>query len=71
MRYLFARPAFAVPSILSLALGIGAFTAIFSIVDAVRLRPLPFPDAARVVEIKEVSARGTRMNPRLDNVKVI
>jgi putative ABC transport system permease protein len=60
-RNLLARPAFALASILSLALGIGACVAIFSIVDAVLLRPLPYPDAARVVELKEVSAKGTRM----------
>src|SRR5436853_5395911 len=61
-RNLLARPAFALASILSLALGIGACAAIFSIVDAVLLRPLPYPNAARVVELKEITARGTRMN---------
>ncbi len=61
-RNLLARPAFALASILSLALGIGACAAIFSIVDAVLLRPLPYPNAARVVELKEISAKGTRMN---------
>ena len=61
-RNLLARPAFALASILSLALGIGACAAIFSIVDAVLLRPLPYPNATRVVELKEISAKGTRMN---------
>src|SRR5205807_4121261 len=60
-RNLLARPAFASASILSLALGIGASAAIFSVVDAVLLRPLPYPDAARIVELKEVSAKGARM----------
>src|SRR5437016_5240784 len=60
-RNLLARPAFALASILSLALGIGACSAIFTIVDAVLLRPLPYPDAVRVVQLKEVSAKGTRM----------
>src|SRR2546421_1054491 len=60
-RNLAARPAFALASILSLALGIGACTAIFSIVDAVLQRPLPYAEPARVVALKEVSAKGTRM----------
>ena len=60
-RTLAARPAFALASILSLALGIGACAAIFSVVDAVLLRPLAYPEAARVVALKEVSAKGTRM----------
>jgi putative ABC transport system permease protein len=61
-RSLAARPGFSLASILSLALGIGACVAIFQVVDAVLLRPLPYPDAARVVELKEISARGGRMN---------
>lgn len=67
-RNLFARPAFAVASILSLALGIGACAAIFSVVDAVLLRPLPYTDASRIVELKEVSAKGTLMRVTDPNV---
>ena len=44
-------PAFAITVILTLALGIGATTAIFSMVDGILLRPLPFPDASRLVAI--------------------
>ena len=71
-RNLAARPAFAMASILSLAIGIGACAAIFSIVDAVLLRPLPYPHAARVVELKEVSAKGARMpvtEPNYEDVR--
>jgi putative ABC transport system permease protein len=43
------NPGFAAVMILTAALGIGANTAIFSVIDAVLLRPLPFPDAERLV----------------------
>src|ERR1700729_796783 len=49
LRALAAAPAFTVTAILSLAIGIGANTAIFSIVDGLLLRPLPYKDAGRLV----------------------
>jgi putative ABC transport system permease protein len=49
LRGLRRDPAFAVAAVATLALGIGADTAIFSVVDAVLLRPLPFPHAERIV----------------------
>jgi predicted permease len=49
LRALAATPAFTVAAILSLAIGIGANTAIFSIVDGLLLRPLPYKDAERLV----------------------
>ena len=48
-RLLLRRPGFAMTAIGTLALGIGASTAIFSVVQAVLLRPLPYPDADRLV----------------------
>jgi predicted permease len=58
LRILWQRPAYATVAILSLALGIGACTAIFSVVDAVLWRSLPFPQAERIVSVREVDAQG-------------
>jgi predicted permease len=57
-RQLIKNPVFSVVAIVTLALGIGANTAIFSVVNAVLLRPLPYPDADRIMVINESSGPG-------------
>src|SRR5437868_3137117 len=61
-RTLVKSPAFTVVAILTLALGIGASTAIFSVLDAVLLRPLPYPNQERIVELRELDEKGHGMS---------
>src|SRR5579863_7117358 len=52
------HPAFAIAAIVTLALGVGANTAVFSVVHGVLLRPLPYPDADRVALLTSVTQVG-------------
>ncbi len=61
MRALTHSRGFSAVVILTLAIGVGANTAIFSLVDAVVLRPLPYPDANRIVTLSETNRKGEEM----------
>src|SRR5690606_7494144 len=51
LRLLASRPAFSLVAIVILALGVGSATAIFGVVDALLLRPLPFPQPDRLIAV--------------------
>ncbi len=58
LRSLLRAPGFTLVALITLALGIGGTTAIFSIVDGVVLRPLPYHDSGRIVRLVRTNARG-------------
>ena len=62
MRLLMRAPGFTITCVLILAIGIGATTAIFSLVNTVLLRSLPFPESDRLVWVSG-SARASQSNP--------
>ena len=71
-RALWKSPATTLGAVLALALGIGATTTMFGLLNAVALRPLPYPEAGRLVELwgnverQTVERRGTSMPDYLD-----
>ncbi|HKN35712.1 MAG TPA: ABC transporter permease [Terriglobales bacterium] len=71
-RVLRKNPSFSTIAMLTLAIGIGATTSIFSVVYGVLLRPLPYENPDRIVELREVNEQGGRMqfaDPNFEDIR--
>jgi predicted permease len=72
LRVLTRNGGFAAAAVFSLALGIGASAGIFTVVHAVLLKPLPYPDADRIVQVWQLGPTGNRMqtsDPNYEDIR--
>lgn len=68
VRVLTRKPGLTLVVVVSLGLGIGANTAIFSLVNTILLKPLPYPDSQELVEAFRIDERVTGLNPTVERV---
>ncbi|MGW8268387.1 MAG: ABC transporter permease, partial [Longimicrobiales bacterium] len=71
LRGLIRYPAFTVVAVLTLALGIGANTAVFTLVDGVLLRPLPFPNPEGLISLEHLGREGQDQLPISDGLYLL
>jgi predicted permease len=70
IRFIRKSPSFSIAVILTLALGIGANSAVFSAIDAILLRPLPFPDGDELMELRQYNPKVKSPRTRLAPVRL-
>jgi len=69
-RFIRKSPSFSITVILTLALGIGANSAVFSAIDAILLRPLPFPNGDQLMELRQYNPKTNSPRTRLAPVRL-
>ena len=70
VRFIRKSPSFSFTIVLTLALGIGANTAVFSAIDAILLRPLPFPDGDQLMQLAQYNPRAKSSEPHVAPVRL-